>query len=255
VTKHIPHRDHIVRNRARWDTTSDEYEVAHGAQLAQDPMKWGVWGIRESELDVLGEVERRDVLELGCGAARWSIELSRRGARTIGLDLSARQLAHARRETAETGVRVPLVHGNAEELPFADQAFDIVFCDHGATTFADPQALVPEVARVLRAAGIFAFCMSSPLRDLCYDLGTDSFSNQLVTDYDQLRRVEYDDEVNFQLPYGDWIRLFHDNGLVVEALIELRAPDDAQTTYVDFIPYEWARRWPAENIWKTRKRL
>ncbi len=35
-------------------------------------------------------------------------------------------------------------------------------------------------------------------------------------------------------------------------LVELRPPEDADSTY-DFVPLEWARRWPAENIWKARK--
>jgi hypothetical protein len=36
-------------------------------------------------------------------------------------------------------------------------------------------------------------------------------------------------------------------------LIELQAPEGAQTSY-DYVPQEWARRWPAENIWKARRR-
>jgi len=37
-------------------------------------------GIPESRLKVLGEVAGKDVLDLGCGAAQWSIALARRGA-------------------------------------------------------------------------------------------------------------------------------------------------------------------------------
>ena len=53
--------------------------------------------------------------------------------------------------------------------------------------------------------------------------------------------------------YGDWIRLFRANGFVVEDLIELRPPEDADTTYVDYAPLEWARAFPGEHIWKVRK--
>jgi hypothetical protein len=56
------------------------------------------------------------------------------------------------------------------------------------------------------------------------------------------------------LPYGEWIRLFRANGLVVEDLVELRPPEGATTTYTEFTSYEWARRWPAEQIWKVRKK-
>jgi hypothetical protein len=42
---------------------------------------------------------------------------------------------------------------------------------------------------------------------------------------------------------------------MVEDLIELQAPADVQTTFSDFVPAAWARRWPAEHIWKLKKTL
>jgi len=50
-------------------------------------------------------------------------------------------------------------------------------------------------------------------------------------------------------------RLAVDGGQRKVALIELQPPDGARSTYSDYVRLEWARRWPAENIWKTRKRL
>src|SRR5665811_2471242 len=98
-----------------------------------------------------------DILELGCGAAQWSIALALRGARPVGLDLSERQLEHARRLMAEAGVDFPLVHASAEAVPLPDATFDIVFCDFGAMTFADPYRTVPQATRLLRPGGLFAF--------------------------------------------------------------------------------------------------
>ena len=97
-----------------------------------------MWQLPESELQVLGDVSGNDVLELGCGAAQWSILLARRGARVVGLDNSAKQLEHARQLMAAAGVDFPLVHASAEEVPLPDASFDIVFCDHGAIVFGDP---------------------------------------------------------------------------------------------------------------------
>ncbi|HTD37568.1 MAG TPA: class I SAM-dependent methyltransferase, partial [Candidatus Limnocylindrales bacterium] len=97
-----------------------------------------MWSIPESELNVLGDVRGKDVLELGCGAAQWSIALAGLGARCVGLDNSARQLEHARRAMAAAGVDFPLVHASVENVPLPDASFDVVFCDHGAMTFADP---------------------------------------------------------------------------------------------------------------------
>ncbi|MDX1650740.1 MAG: class I SAM-dependent methyltransferase, partial [Myxococcota bacterium] len=148
--------DPIRRNRAGWDGASEAYQRAHGATLARTARAWGVWRIPERELGILGEVRGRDVLELGCGAAAWTRALADDGARAVGVDLSRRQLAHAQ----AGGLR--LVQGDAERLPFRDAAFDVVFCDHGATSFARPQRAVAEASRVLRSGGLLAFCMATP---------------------------------------------------------------------------------------------
>ena len=97
-----------ARNRLQWDQKSDEYQAAHGDQLGRHPLAWGVWSIPEDRLHVLGEVRAKDVLELGCGGAQWSIALVKRGARCVGLDNSARQLQHARSNQRKAGVNFPL---------------------------------------------------------------------------------------------------------------------------------------------------
>jgi 2-polyprenyl-3-methyl-5-hydroxy-6-metoxy-1,4-benzoquinol methylase len=123
--------DHVRRNRSAWDADADAYQARNEATLvAGGGSAWGVWQIPESRLHVLGDVTGRDVLELGCGGARWSVALARTGARVVGLDLSGRQLDHARRLLQETGVRVPLVQASSEALPLADASFDVVFCDY-----------------------------------------------------------------------------------------------------------------------------
>jgi len=211
-----------------------------------------VWQIPEAELEVLGDVAGLDILELGCGAAQWSISLAGLGARPVGLDLSARQLEHARRAMAEAGVQFPLVEASAEDVPLDDESFDVVFCDHGAFNFADPRRLVPESVRLLREGGLLAFSMPSPILDIFWNEKQEVVDERPQNDYFELRRFEDDEGVNFQLPYGEWIRLFRANGLAVEDLIELRPARDAETSY-DLVTLEWARRLPAEHIWKARK--
>lgn len=242
------------KNRAMWEASSDAYEQRHAAALAgRSAMAWGLWRIPEAELRVLGDVQGKDVLEFGCGAARWSIALVGRGARPVGLDLSPRQLQHARRNMDEAGVDFPLLEASAEDVPLPDASFDIVFCDWGAMTFCDPYRTVPQAARLLRPGGLFAFMTASPIQCLCQDMQADKLTNSLLNDYFGMKRLEWDDEVNFQLPYGEWIRLFKRNGFVIEDLIETQPPLGATSTYRDAGETEWGRRWPMENIWKLRK--
>jgi SAM-dependent methyltransferase len=247
--------EHALHNRQVWNQHSDEYQAQHGPQLAASGgLAWGVWQLPEAELNVLGEVRGKDVLELGCGAAQWSIALNRLGARVTALDFSERQLEHARRLMAEAAVEFPLVHGSAEAAPFEAASFDIVFCDFGAMTFCDPRLTVPEAARILRPGGLLAFSAITPIVDLAWPPGADHPGRELVVDYWALgRREEPGETIDFQLRYGEWIDVFVSNGFAIESLIELRPPADARSSYRDETDLEWARRWPWEHIWRVRR--
>ncbi len=246
---------HAAANQANWDGESAAYETRNRDQLAlEGGLVWGVWHLPERDLKVLGDVADRDVLELGCGAARWSIALAKLGARPVGLDLSERQLEVALANQAEAGVSFPLIHASAEAVPMPDASFDLVFCDHGAMTFADPYLTVPEVARLLRPGGLFAFNGSSPIADLATPPDAEAATERLVNDYFGMHRFEDQGWVWFQLPYGEWIRLFRANGFEVLDLIEVQPPADVSSAYRDAADLAWARRWPAESIWRLRKR-
>ena len=132
---------------------------------------------------------------------------------------------------AEAGVDFPLIHGSAEAVPLPDASFDVVFCDHGAMTFADPYRTVPEAARLLRPGGLFAFSHHSPIETIHWALGEETVGEKLVIDYFGMHHFNDGEESYFQLPYGEWIRLFRANGFIVEDLIEPRPPEGATSSY------------------------
>jgi ubiquinone/menaquinone biosynthesis C-methylase UbiE len=169
------------------------------------------------------------------------------------LDLSERQLEHARTLMAEAGVDFPLVHSSAEAVPLPDASFDVVFCDYGAMTFGDPYATVPEAARLLRPGGLLAFCGATPIVEMCYPDDSDHPGDRLLLDYFGMWSLRYAGYVEFMLPYGAWIRLFRAHGFSIEDLVELRPGPEAVSTHRDESDREWYRRWPGEQVWKVRR--
>ena len=139
-------------------------------------------------------------------------------------------------------------------VPLRDDSFDLVFCDHGAMSFCDPSRSVSEVARLLRRGGALVFNKATLLLYLSWNPAKKRQSTRLHSSYFDSRIYDFGEgTIDFQITYGDWIRLFRSHGMLVEDLLELRPPVDATTTYDDFVPHDWARRWPAEEIWKVRK--
>jgi SAM-dependent methyltransferase len=252
--------EHVRKNRDHWEREAEEYQQRNRPQLNRwDVLGWGTYDVPEDEIRALGDVRGLRALEFGCGGCQFGIKVAMRGAAVTGVDLSMAQLRHGLVHFEETGVRFPIVQGNGERLPFREGSFDLVFCDHGVMGFADPLLTVPEVARVLRRGGRFVFNGTTPWIWVAWGDQEEELpaTREMRLDYFEMRSMEGADPswrtTEFQLPYGDWIRLFRSNGLAVEDLIELRPRADATTTYDDYAPLEWARAFPAEHIWKVRK--
>jgi SAM-dependent methyltransferase len=247
--------DHVRRNRAEWDRWAPEYVQDGRRNWAAEPC-WGIFSVPDTQLGVLPErVDGLDVIELGCGTGYVSAWLARRGAKPVGIDNSERQLASARAFQQEFGIEFPLLHGNAERVPYPDQSFDLAISEYGASIWCDPYAWIPEAARLLRPGGELIFLAGSVLAMLTLpdDAGARA-GDRLVRPYFGMHRFEWpdDDSVEFHLPHGELIALLDSCGLQVQSLIEVQPPADASTRY-EHMTLEWARKWPCEEVWKARR--
>jgi ubiquinone/menaquinone biosynthesis C-methylase UbiE len=110
-------------------------------------------GITDALQRFVGARPGQSIAEVGCGTGHWLAGLAGlagEGARRVaGLDYSRSMLARAR----AAAPAALLVHGTAERLPWADAAFDRVFCVNALHHFFDQQAFIAECRRVLRPGG------------------------------------------------------------------------------------------------------
>lgn len=219
-------------NGADWDRYADEYQATHGDFLGDIGFVWGPEGLREDDARVLGEVDGRDVLEVGSGAGQCSRWVRAHGGRAIGLDLSHRQLQHSLRIDDATGVPVPSVRGTATHLPFADGSFDVVFSSFGALQFvAEIEQAVAETARVLRPGGRFAFSITHPTRWMFPDDPTEEGLTATQSYWDRTPYVEVDDEtgatayVEHHRTLGDWVGLLSRADFRIVGLLEPEWPE------------------------------
>ena len=118
---------------------------------------------REDTLKLLGHVEGKRVLDLGCGAGHNAIALARQGAKVIGVDESSDQVAEARAACEREGVKVELHHAPLAELAFirAD-TIDAVLSVWGLAPVDDIDRVFRQVDRVLRPEHPLVLSMPHP---------------------------------------------------------------------------------------------
>jgi SAM-dependent methyltransferase len=249
--------EHVATNRAFWDGLAERYVEPGRRNWEREEPAWGIFSVSEREVGMLPrEIEGRDAIELGCGTGYVSAWLARRGARPVGIDNSEQQLATARAFQGEFGIEFPLLHGNAERVPYPDASFDVAISEYGASIWCDPYAWIPEAARLLRPGGELVFLCNSIFTILCGpDDETIPAGDRLLRPLFGMHRVEWPDEdsVEFHLPPGRMIALLRDCGFEVTELIEVRPPADAKTQSTS-VALDWARRFPCEEVWRARKR-
>jgi ubiquinone/menaquinone biosynthesis C-methylase UbiE len=96
----------------------------------------------------------KKVLEIGPGLGTDHAQFARAGAEMYALDLTARHLELTRRHFQLEDLVTRLVRGDAEALPFADGAFDVVYSFGVLHHTPGMQAAIHEVDRVLRPGGL-----------------------------------------------------------------------------------------------------
>ena len=251
--------EHVAANRDAWDRYAERF-IEPGERswrLGPGEERWGIFGLPEAQLRMLpDDLAGRDAIELGCGTAYVSAWMARRGARVVGIDNSPRQLETAARLQREHGLEFPILLDNAERVPYPDASFDFAISEYGAVLWADPEAWVPESARLLRPGGrlhvltnSFLYFLASP------DDEDEPPTERLLRSQFGTSRIVWpgDTSVEFHLTHGDWIRLFTASGFEILELLEPQTPAHATSRWMPK-GSDWATRWPAEEVWKVRRR-
>ena len=172
---------HYMRKaiQAGWDEMSRDYQ--NQTAISVEDVHYGPLCPGESELQILGDVRGKRILDIACGGAQNAIALANMGAEVFAIDFSRNQIAHARRLIGENSSSVELIMADAEHLAFlkSDQ-FDIVMSVFGWEFFTDLALCFEECARILKEEGLLIVGTVHPLTAFEWDMD-DNFL--MVTDY------------------------------------------------------------------------
>lgn len=192
----------------------DRIARTYDRRYAHSPMH-GVASALRSRARALEAV---DLLEVGCGTARYLADLPPGAARRCGLDLSTGMLEQAR----QRGADLQLLQARAGQIPFADGVFDLVFCVNAIHHFDHPGVFVREAYRSLRPGGVLAVIGSDPHDGQGAWYIYDYFEDTLQTDLRRFpswgRIVDWMVTADFGGIEFHWVERIHDPKIGREVL-------------------------------------
>lgn len=189
---------------------------------------------------MVGNVEGRRVLDVGCGEGCLSRLFAKAGAEVVGIDLSEALIKAARELEERRPLGVKYFAADAADLDMLDsQSFDIAYCHMALADIPDYEGAIAEVSRVLRTRGRFVVVMPHP----CFSIrpldgkmiadwetrisedGSKEYLHYRIEDYFQRYRYSWEWKHNrldssfvttgFHRTLSDYINTLTKHGLVV----------------------------------------
>lgn len=136
---------------ANWDGDAGAFWTDNAGRFDR-----GVAAYRSLFLDAAAIEETMTVLDVGCGSGQSTRDAARlaRGGSALGVDLSSRMIALARRRAEEEHLgNATFVQADVQVHPFSPQSVDVALSRHGAMFFGDPVAAFTNIARAMRPGG------------------------------------------------------------------------------------------------------
>jgi ubiquinone/menaquinone biosynthesis C-methylase UbiE len=243
--------------RSAWNEISPYYQAEN--RIPTDFVHYGPHCPNEDQLQLIGDVKGKRVLEVGCGGGQCSIAFARRGAVATGMDLSDKQVEFARDLAKAEGVQATFAQGSAEDLSaIPDGSQEVVFSAYALQYVEHIDRCFGEVARVLKPGGLFVFSLDHPfwycVAEADMRIVFSYFDTVYWYDWEQKDMPTRPKVTQFQRTVGDWFRFLRGASFEVLDIIEPEPVEEGSgQDWGEYYSPERQKMVPATIIWKARK--
>lgn len=243
--------------RAWWNGWAEQFQEAYGGGEIEIGIDWGPGAPKDDDMGLLGDLEGKKAIELGCGGAQFGIAVAERGADVTGVDISAAQLSYARKHADEREQDITFVESSVTDMPMIpDETYDLAFSAFAFQWVEDLQACFEEAYRVLKPGGKLVFSVDHPFYKIV-DPETHAFSRSY---FDDSPRRQYSEAVDAEMviyrrKIGETVNLLLETGFHIEGVHEpgYDTPDDYVSEFGSFDP-DLMATVPPTVIYSGRKR-
>lgn len=233
-------------NKESWNLQATRY--FQNSSFSFDKVDYGdVRCETEDDLQLLGNVKGKRIIELGCGGANCGIALAKQGAIVTCTDISEEQIKIAKANAEKEGVDIEFIVSPMEEIRLDDVKFDIAISICALMYVKEIKTVFSSVSSLLKDNGIFVFSLNDPT---FYSVAAKYLWNDAVEQqsyfYTGEERWKWDDSdafefITYRRTIGDYINTLSDCRLVVSRFHQLKINHDTISDEEEKLETEFPR--------------
>lgn len=149
----------VSANRPAFDALAEWYD--HAFRAGELPLLNHV--LYPCIVEMLGDVNDKQVLDVACGPGFLTRQIARRGAHVVGVDVSEEMLRRGREEGRSAPRAITYYEMDAAHLAQSwANSFDVATCEMAMVDMPDIDSVLVEMARVLKPQGRYIFAITHP---------------------------------------------------------------------------------------------
>ncbi len=221
-------------NAQAWNEISDAYQNRY--DISVDSYYYGPLCPNEDELQLLGDIVGKSIIEVGAGAGQNSIYLAKRGALCTALDISQKQIEHGLKLAKDSGVEVEYIVADFEELDslpeLKNRHFDLAVSSYAlqyALSGDSLKKVFADIAFLLKPGGQMVVSLDHPIRAHGWWNEADQFvldkyfdESQKIWDYEFPEANTKSTMIGSFKTLADYINAILSSGLELKKVLEPR---------------------------------